>query len=89
MAKTVYVVFDTELEKIVGVYDNAEAADDCETASPGDRYTQVMELEKTYNEDEDPRVLNDPDADFDDERGHHYGEELFGSDDVEKDPYGD
>lgn len=96
MAKTVYIVFDTELEKVIGVYDNPEAADDCENAAPGDRYTEVLDIMKNYDEDEDPRVLDDFDvnsSDSDDEtrvRDSYDDEEFYETDDnEEKDPYGD
>ena len=88
MAKTVYVVFDTELEKVVGVYDNPEAADDCENAAPGDRYTESMDIMKTYNEDEDPRVLDDLDINAPDEdrvRDSYDDDEFYDRDDEDDD----
>ncbi len=90
MAKTVYVVFDTELEKIVGTYDNPEAADDCENAAPGDRYTESMVLEKEYNEEEDPRNYSEDIENLDEDRVRPYDDDKFYElDEDERDPYGD
>ncbi len=75
MAKTVFVVFDTDLEKVVGVYSKQEAAEDCESSSPGDRYTLEMVLEKTYNENTDPRALIDDEPS--DIRSNSYDDEDF------------
>jgi hypothetical protein len=94
MAKTVYVVFDTDLEKVVGVYDNQEAADDCETAAPGDRYVEEFVVAKNYNEDEDPRTFNDDLDDLDDGRGRNSydDDEFYGQEneeEEERDTYDD
>jgi hypothetical protein len=85
--KEIYVVFDTELERIVGCFDNEEAAEDCEASAPGDRYTEKMELCKHYNEKEDPRVVE---AIGMDEIENPYDDEMvYDLEEDKKDPYGD
>jgi hypothetical protein len=95
MAKTVYVVFDNDLEKVAGVFDNAEAADECENYSPGDRYTIAMDLLKVYDEDDDIRAIVD-DTDDDSVRvrvprddDDDVDEFIVPDEDDDRDPYGD
>ena len=91
MEQIVYVVFDTELEKVVGVFSNPEAADDCENAAPG-RYTEPMDLLDSYKEEDDPRVLDDLDINAPDGEKiceSYDDEELYNYDDNDEDPYGD
>ncbi len=99
MARIVYVVYDSEMEKLVGVFDNPEAADECESAAPGDRYTETMDLLKRYVEEDDPRVFDETlddvretkvDFDADEVGADPYDDDQFyETDDDDKDPYGD
>ena len=96
MAKAVYVVFDTDLEKVAGVFDNAEAADECENASPGDRYTIQMDLMKVYNEEDDIRFAVDDIDDLSDARVRVSRDDdddedgfILPDDEDDRDPYGD
>lgn len=94
MAKTVYIVYDTDLEKIIGVFDNPESADDCENIAPGDRYTESFDVMKNYNDEEDPRNFNEDLNDLDEdgeEKVRSYDDDQFyeTDDENEKDPYGD
>lgn len=86
MAKTVFVVFDTDLEEIVGVYNNQEAAEDCENSSPGDRYTKEMVVEKLYNEDTDPRaIIDETELNTESARESYDDDELYEREDEDDD----